>query len=202
MRPAQSRSRSENLQSSMVNNAVHQLMMLMPRTAGGVVIVRFLSPAKELDKTAFAPSASSSMPTTTSLSRHRRLCMDELGAARSFARRTSINVVPAYCPALRRGCPSQVRGRLWWYQLLAGRRRLRSLRCGDCLVCGCGPGFSVSVWWLVLLPPDTCGRWHLPQVYYDHICSPVPATGCPIGHTGLTADRGACKSHCSQLLFE
>ena len=41
------------------NNAVHQLMMLMPRTAGGVVIVRFLSPQKSSTKLHSLRSASS-----------------------------------------------------------------------------------------------------------------------------------------------
>ena len=48
-----------------------------------------------------------SMPRTTS--RHRRLWRSS-GYVRSFLRRASINAVPAYCPALRRGCPSLVSG--------------------------------------------------------------------------------------------
>ena len=48
-----------------------------------------------------------SMPKTTR--RHRRLRMNS-GYVRSFLRRVSVKVVPAYCPALRRGWPSVVRG--------------------------------------------------------------------------------------------
>ena len=48
-----------------------------------------------------------SMPRTTS--RHRRLWRSS-GYVRSFLRRASVNAVPAYCPALRRGCPSLVSG--------------------------------------------------------------------------------------------
>ena len=48
-----------------------------------------------------------SMPRTTS--RHRRLWKSS-GYVRSFLRRVSVNAVPAYCPALRRGCPSLVSG--------------------------------------------------------------------------------------------
>ena len=63
--------------------------------------------------------------------------------------------------------------KLWWCQLLAGHPpkwegRLRSLQCGDRLVCGCGQGSSLSVrcwWWRVLQPPDTCGRLPVPEVY-------------------------------------
>ena len=48
-----------------------------------------------------------SMPRTTR--RQRRLRMSS-GYVRSFLRRASISAVAAYCPALRRGCPSRVRG--------------------------------------------------------------------------------------------
>ena len=48
-----------------------------------------------------------SMPRTTR--RHRWLRMSS-GYVRSFLRRASVKAVPAYCPALRRGWPSLVRG--------------------------------------------------------------------------------------------
>ena len=48
-----------------------------------------------------------SMPRTTR--RHRRLRMSS-GYVRSFLRRASVKADPAYCPALRRGWPSLVRG--------------------------------------------------------------------------------------------
>ena len=47
------------------------------------------------------------MPRTTS--RHRLLRMSS-GYVRSFLRRASVKAVPAYCPAVRRGGPSMVRG--------------------------------------------------------------------------------------------
>ena len=92
-----------------------------------------------------------SMP--RAMRRHRRLRMSS-GYVRSFLRRASVKAVPAYCPALRRGWPSLVRGETmvvstasWAPPKWEGR--LRSLQCGDRLVCGCGQGSSLSVrcWW-------------------------------------------------------
>ncbi len=45
-------------------------------------------------------------------------------------------------------------------------RPLRSLRCCDRFVCGCGHRSGLSamcLWWRVLLPPETCGRLLVPK---------------------------------------
>ena len=103
-----------------------------------------------------------SMPRTTR--RHRRLRMSS-GYVRSFLRRASSCILPG----LRRGWPSRVRGETmvvstasWAPPKWEGR--LRSLQCGDRLVCGCGQGFkSVSKVLVVTRAPSL----------------PTHAGGCP-----------------------
>ena len=89
-----------------------------------------------------------SMPRTT---RRHRWLRKSSGYVRSFLRRASVKAVARPCAVVGHlWCGAK----LWWCQLLAEHPsklggRLRSLQCGDRLVCGCGQGSSLSVrcWW-------------------------------------------------------